>query len=44
MKCSKCGEELEIVTTNYDGVEIEPYYKCPRCRTEYDIEEDEEEN
>jgi len=40
-KCRECGEELELITVNYDGIKMEPYLKCPRCRMEYDMEDEE---
>lgn len=47
MRCPDCNCEMEHITTMYleykDSVQkiAYPYYKCPKCKLEYEPEEDE---
>lgn len=38
MKCPDCKIEMEILSHNYVGEAIEPYYKCHKCKIEAECE------
>ena len=39
MNCPHCKVPMEVISHNYIGEAIEPFYKCPRCRLEREEEE-----